>query len=113
MGILRILCSISSWTFCLLASLRRLLDPSVKSGLSRLAGFLRKELCFGDGLTDGEVSRAFGVLKTNCVGHEEHARALYPVLALINHSCAPNLDPLVQAAGKFGFKERASSSSNT
>ena len=61
------------------------------------------------GVNDSEVLAAFGVLKTNCVGggggagHDD-ARALYPVAALINHSCVPNLDPMIQAAGNFGFK---------
>ena len=61
------------------------------------------------GVTDSEVLEAFGVMKTNCVGvvtsdKNVLARAVYPVAALINHSCVPNLDPMVQAAGNFGFK---------
>ena len=62
------------------------------------------------GVADSEVLEAFGVMKTNCVGvaaasdKKVSARAVYPVAALINHSCVPNLDPMVQAAGNFGFK---------
>ena len=61
-------------------------------------------------VSDSEVLEAFGVMKTNCVGvvaasdKNVMARAVYPVAALINHSCVPNLDPMVQAAGNFGFK---------
>ena len=60
-------------------------------------------------VTESEVLEAFGVMKTNCVGvvasdKNVLARAVYPVAALINHSCVPNLDPMVQAAGNFGFK---------
>ena len=79
-------------------------DPSVKAGIARLSTFIRDDLGVA-GVTDSDVLEAFGVLKTNCVGVAgKNARALYPVASLMNHSCVPNLDPMVQAAGNFGFK---------
>ena len=85
-------------------------DPSVKAGIARLSAFIRNELGVA-GVTDSDVLEAFGVMKTNCVGvaaslggNAVVARAVYPVAALINHSCVPNLDPMVQAARNFGFK---------
>ena len=88
---------------------RRCSDPGVQTGIARLSAFIRGDLGVA-GVTDSEVLEAFGVMKTNCVGVTASsdknvlARAVYPVAALINHSCVPNLDPLVQAAGNFGFK---------
>ena len=88
---------------------RRCSDPGVQTGIARLSAFIRGDLGVA-GVTDSEVLEAFGVMKTNCVGVTNSsdknvlARAVYPVAALINHSCVPNLDPLVQAAGNFGFK---------
>ena len=89
----------------------RSLDHSVRVGIARLSTFIRDDLGLAD-ITDSDVLEAFGVMKTNCVGvvasdknsAEVYARAVYPVAALINHSCVPNLDPMVQAARNFGFK---------
>lgn len=56
-------------------------------------------------VTLGEIYHAFGVLKTNAIGlHGLNARGLYPLIALMSHSCVSNLDPMIQMGNNFGFK---------
>ena len=49
-----------------------------------------------DWVRDEDVQHAFGVLKTNGVGHINKNGAkvcfLYPLVSLMSHSCAANLD---------------------
>jgi len=56
-----------------------------------MGAFCRTKLGM-DWVTDEDVQHAFGVLKTNGVGHGSKKCYLYPNLSLISHSCAANLD---------------------
>ena len=56
-----------------------------------MGAFCRNKLGL-DWVTDKDVQHAFGVLKTNGVGHGSRKCFLYPNLSLISHSCMANLD---------------------
>eukprot|EP00092_Neocalanus_flemingeri_P101393 GFUD01129638.1.p1 GENE.GFUD01129638.1~~GFUD01129638.1.p1 ORF type:complete len:354 (-),score=103.67 GFUD01129638.1:184-1155(-) len=56
-----------------------------------MGAFCRNKLGM-DWVTDTDVRHAFGVLKTNGVGHGSKKCFLYPNLSLISHSCTANLD---------------------
>ena len=56
-----------------------------------IAAFCRKKLGL-DWVKNEDVQHAFGVLKTNGVGHGSRKCFLYPNLSLISHSCMANLD---------------------
>jgi len=49
-------------------------------------------------VTDTDVCHAYGVLKTNAVGHDRQC-FLYPTVSLLSHSCAPNME-MVGIPGK-------------
>lgn len=81
-------------------------DPNFRETISHIAAMFRCRFRTASSVSDDEVAHAFGVLKTNSVGLSGlDARALYPTVSLLSHSCAAaNLDPLVQSGSKFGFR---------
>lgn len=54
-----------------------------------------------------DVQHAFGVLKTNAFGYMNHkARALYPLISLLSHSCSPNLEPISEPGKRIAFRAK-------
>jgi len=54
-----------------------------------------------------DVQHAFGVLKTNAVGFmNTEARALYPVVSIMSHSCAANLEPVSDPGTCIKFRAK-------
>ena len=79
-------------------------DPAVRETLKRISVFLTDVLSL-DFCGEPAVRHAFGALRTNCVGFgRASASALYPVVALMSHSCRPNLEAMPQAGRHFGFR---------
>jgi len=69
-------------------------DKRVADLVKYMAAFCRKKLSM-DWVKDEDVQHAFGVLKTNGVGHTNKNGSkvcfLYPTVSLLSHSCAANL----------------------
>lgn len=54
-----------------------------------------------------DVQQAFGVLKTNAVGFmDKEARALYPIVSIMSHSCAANLEPVSDPGTCIKFRAK-------
>ena len=81
-------------------------DKRVSDMVKYMAAFCRKKLCM-DWVKDEDVQHAFGVLKTNGVGHINKNGAkvcyLYPTVSLMSHSCAANLDIVDSPARSVKF----------
>ena len=73
----------------------RTAQPAVAALLRYCAALARKRLGLA-WVTDTELARLYGVLRTNGVGrtNPDGSRAvyLYPTVALMSHSCQPNLE---------------------
>ncbi len=63
------------------------------------------QMCGGrlEQTTVQDVKWAYGVLQTNAIGLP-FGRALYPIVSIMNHSCAPNLTALVNPGEAIAFK---------
>eukprot|EP00091_Calanus_sinicus_P023663 TRINITY_DN8107_c0_g1_i1.p1 TRINITY_DN8107_c0_g1~~TRINITY_DN8107_c0_g1_i1.p1 ORF type:complete len:368 (+),score=83.03 TRINITY_DN8107_c0_g1_i1:164-1105(+) len=81
-------------------------DKRVSDMVKYMAAFCRKKLCL-DWVTDEDVQHAFGVLKTNGVGHINPNGSkvcfLYPTVSLMSHSCAANLEIVDSPARSVKF----------
>jgi len=81
-------------------------DLAVRQMVKYMAAFCRKK--FGlTWVTDQDVQHAFGVLKTNGVGHTSPDGSkvcfLYPQVSLLSHSCAANLEIVDRPAETVKF----------
>ena len=56
-----------------------------------------------DYVSEQDVKWAFGVLQTNSIGLPT-GRALYPIVSVMNHSCAPNMTALTIPGEAIAFK---------
>ena len=56
-----------------------------------------------DYVSEQDVMWAFGVLQTNSIGLPT-GRALYPIVSVMNHSCAPNMTALTIPGEAIAFK---------
>lgn len=81
-------------------------DKRVSDMVKYMAAFCRKKLCL-DWVRDEDVQHAFGVLKTNGVGHINPNGSkvcfLYPTVSLMSHSCAANLEIVDSPARSVKF----------
>ena len=69
-------------------------QPRVVVGISKITDFLKTELKL-DWVEEEDVQHAWGVLRTNAVEVAGGGgRALFPVAAIMSHSCAPCLEVL-------------------
>jgi len=84
----------------------RALDRRVAELVKFMAAFCRKKLSM-DWVRDEDVQHAFGVLKTNGVGHINKNGSkvcfLYPTVSLMSHSCAANLEIVDSPATSVRF----------
>ena len=81
-------------------------DKTVCDMVKYIAAFCRKKLGL-DCVKDEDVQHAFGVLKTNGVGHINKNGSkmcfLYPTVSLMSHSCAANLEIVDSPARSVKF----------
>lgn len=81
-------------------------DKRVSDMVKYMAAFCRKKLSL-DWVKDEDVQHAFGVLKTNGVGHINPNGSkvcfLYPTVSLMSHSCAANLEIVDSPARSVKF----------
>ena len=81
-------------------------DKAVCDMVKYIAAFCRKKLGL-DWVKNEDVQHAFGVLKTNGVGHTNKNGSkmcfLYPTVSLMSHSCAANLEIVDSPARSVKF----------
>jgi len=81
---------------------KRIEDKELENSLEQTHKFI-KILAKMDYVEEKDVKWAFGVLQTNSIGLPT-GRALYPIVSIMNHSCAPNMTALTIPGEAIAFK---------
>ena len=79
----------------------RIEDKELENSLEQTHKFI-KILAKMDYVEEKDVKWAFGVLQTNSIGLPT-GRALYPIVSIMNHSCAPNMTALTIPGAVYIF----------
>ena len=81
-------------------------DRKVVEGVATMTKFFQEKLGL-TWVTIEDVCHVYGVLKTNAVGlMSGHAQALYPVVCILSHSCAANLEPVRDPSSVIEFRAK-------
>ena len=81
-------------------------DLNIVKGVITMTKFFQEKLGM-TWVTTEDVQHAYGVLKTNAVGFMTgKGQALYPVVCILSHSCAANLEPIKDPADSITFRAK-------
>jgi len=81
-------------------------DRKILEGVTTMTKFFQEKLGL-TWVTIEDVCHVYGVLKTNAVGlMSGRAQALYPVVCIMSHSCAANLEPVRDPSSVIEFRAK-------
>ena len=73
--------------------------------MKHINAFLMEDCQFDSKVNYNDVARAFGIMQTNSMGLKGlNAKAVYPTVSLMSHSCANNIKVVAGPGEGIAFK---------